>query len=53
MRPDAYTLPLVPETIFRDGNAGKSNSPKVEVQGPSVAPGGGQRASCPEAESFF
>ena len=35
IRPNACALPHVPETIFRDGNGGKSKSRKVEIQGPS------------------
>ena len=46
-------LPLVSETIFRDGNGGKSKSLKVGVQGPSAASGGGQGAKPTEAEGFF
>ena len=33
MRPNAYALPLVSETTFRDGNGGKSKSLKVGVRG--------------------
>ena len=36
-------IPLVSETIFRDGNGGKSKSLKVGVRGPSAAAGGVQR----------
>ena len=38
MRPNACALPLVSETIFRDGNGGKSKSLKVEVHWPFAAP---------------
>ena len=33
IRPKACALPLVSDTIFRDGNAGKSKSLKVEGRG--------------------
>ena len=53
IRLKAHALPVVSETIFRDGNGGKSKNLKVKVQGPSAASGGGQGATPPEAESFF
>ena len=38
IRPNACALPLVSETIFRDGNGGKLKNLKVGVQGSSATP---------------